>query len=713
MSDFSKLTPELPELRRRSISPAFLVVLVLIVAALGGALVLRFVHVQEQREVLVWQKKLNLIADSRVAEVDDWLEMHFKELGSVASNPSLQLYLMELMNNGATNGPAPAAVPAEEPAQAVFLRNLLSITADRLGFIEKPSAELTSINANVHPQTGVGLILVDLKGKTLVSTVGLPVLDDGLAQKVDAFPKGQQALIDIYATDDGAKRIGFAVPLFPVQSDNLAEQQIGWLIGVKAVDDGLFRRLRHPGVTDKTLEAVLVRKDGDNITYLSPQEGDARSVSKLAVDTPDLDAAFAVQAPGDFAVKKDSEAHVTLMTSRAVHHAPWVVLLHIDRDQALGESDVWLRQVEFTLFFGVLAFIGGLVAVWFYGTSRRLKLQTLETRRMAVRSAAQEKLLTVVTDNQLEPIVIVDQQNIAHFANAKAAQTFHMTVADVAGKDMTALVGPAYASGYVDANREALATSKPVVRTWKLESQGVNRVMRSEHIPLEHVPVEGLTVPSPGVLMIDQDITQIVNERERRTRTMRQLVDMLVHMVDKRDPFAAKHSSCVAAVARAVAVSMGLDDVLVDTADIAGKLLNVGKIIVPSAVLTKPSSLTIEEREAIRESLHSSIALLKNVDFDGPVIATLQQAQERFDGAGPLKLAGDDILITARIIAAANAFIGMISPRSYRQSLGVEWAIKSLLEEMDTQFDRRVVLSLSDYIENKGGKSEVARLIAG
>jgi len=195
-------------------------------------------------------------------------------------------------------------------------------------------------------------------------------------------------------------------------------------------------------------------------------------------------------------------------------------------------------------------------------------------------------------------------------------------------------------------------------------------------------------------------------------RILRQLVNMLVLMVDRRDPYAANHSACVALVARAIALGMGLDQTLVETAEVAGNLMNTGKIVVPSALLTKSSALTEGEMRQVRESLQSSIALLENIEFDGPVVDTLRQSQERYDGTGPLRLKGDAILVTARIIAVANAFVGMVSLRSYRTALTIDQAIKGMLASIDIQFDRRVVVALADYVENRQGRDAIAQLIS-
>jgi len=697
----------LPQMAQPSINPARLFALIAVLAVLGLVLVRNFAGSEEQRELLNWQNKLSLIADARAADINGWLETHFHELTGVANNPSLQLYVTELESAKNTE----SGGPAEDPAQAVFLRNLLLMTADRLGFLSKTPDPLKAIHANVHPPSGTGLAIVDNSGKVLVSTEGLPVLQGDLAAKVAAAPRGTTSLIDMFTSASGETQMGFVLPIYPIQGDAVAAQQIGKLVGIKSVGDDLFKLLKHPGATESTLEALLIRKEGDNAVYLSPSGKDGKPLSeRFALSTPSLDAAYALEHPGDFSLEHDRLSHAVLMTSRAITGSPWVLLLHIDRDQALAESDAWRGKMEWIMWLVLLTFVLSIAAAWWYGTSRRAMLLTLQTSRLAAHSLAQEKLLRLVTDNQPEPIFIADSKNIVRFANERAARAFKISATDAVGKGLPALMGVAAASDYIESNASAMSMGKSLSRTHQTEGEEGPHVLRSEHIPLGHIPIDGLPFPSPGVLVVDQDVTEIVNERERRLRTLRQLIHTLVRMVDERDPYAANHSASVALVAREVAIGMGLDPLLTETAETAGNLMNIGKIVVPSEVLTKTSALGQDEVQAIRESLAGSVSLLQDIDFDGPVVETLRQAPERYDGTGPLKLKGDDILITARIIAVANAFIGMISPRSYRAAIDIEKAAKLLLEKIDTQFDRRVVIALVNFVENKQGREVLSQL---
>ena len=111
----------------------------------------------------------------------------------------------------------------------------------------------------------------------------------------------------------------------------------------------------------------------------------------------------------------------------------------------------------------------------------------------------------------------------------------------------------------------------------------------------------------------------------------------------------------------------------------------------------------------IRQSVLTSAELIEGVEFDGPVADTIRQIQERWDGSGqPSNLAEEDILPTARVVAVANAFVGMVSARAYRQGMSFDEASKALVSGAGTAFDRRPVSALLQYLDIEGGRQRWA-----
>ena len=133
--------------------------------------------------------------------------------------------------------------------------------------------------------------------------------------------------------------------------------------------------------------------------------------------------------------------------------------------------------------------------------------------------------------------------------------------------------------------------------------------------------------------------------------------------------------------------------------------MNLGKILVPEEILAKTDRLTEREIRLIRDSIQNSANLIENIEFDGPVVETLRQLQEHYDGSGvPKGLKDDEIIKSARIVAVANAFVAMVSHRSFRVAAGFDEAIDRLLKQSGTIFDRGVVAALINYLDNRGGR---------
>lgn len=706
--------PDMPDLKPRLFGIALLVLGIVLA---GAWLVSKFTAADLARDLQAWQEKLNLIAESRTTDVDQWVGTNFKELKTLADNPSLQLYMTELQSMKQGDGPAPAGQPVKtpetesEPAQKVYLRNLVVFSAQRAGFSIPNS--LSAIPANVPQEGENGLAIIDSHNAVVVST---PMADETrdliLGYAVKSAP-GKQALIDIHKSKNGVPVIGFLTPVFSIQGDRDAGSQIGWVVGVKAVDSNLFALLKPPGITEKTLETVLVRNDGGMLTYISPlQDGTAALNKSLPFDPAKMADAKLIASSGSFVSEmSDYRNKPVLATSRAITGTPWTLVVKVDRAEALAASNQHRASMEVFFFMLIAVIVLVIVALWRYAHSKRSLMMSSYFRTLAAEAVAQEKLVRLVADNQQEAIYIVDNAQTVRFANHKAAQEANMSPDSVAGKSLADVRGAA-AAEYI-AQQCELATKQGQVAydVQRMQIGGEDHVIRSAYVPIAHIPVAALREPTPGVLVVEQDISEAVHEREKRLESQRQLIETLVRLVDRRDPFSANHSQLVSHLAQETAMEMKLDEVTSATARIAGSLMNIGKIIVPRDLLTKTGTLTPEEKRVIHDSMNAAADLLKDISFDGPVAETLRQWQEEWNGSGPTGIKGESILVTARIIAVANAFVGMISPRSWRTAMPIEAANKFLLEQSDTHFDRRVVVALINYVENHQGKAWITKVL--
>lgn len=684
----------------------FPAVILVVLAVAGIWAINRFVDEERQRELTQWQVRLGIVADSRAAEVNRWLAGNMADLAALADNESVQLYVGSI--DEFSSDPE-----QQEQVEGFrqYLRNLLLVTAMRGGFGEPARASQPDFNQ--APIGAGGILIVDNDGMVVAASPGAPPFDGALRDFASAIPPGRSATGPMVLNARGEPTMTFVVPLFAVQSDQATSAQIGRIIGVKQVAGELYPLLRQPGETTRSARTMLLTKIEDKVVYLSPIERPGQMVEPLGLtmemSTPDLDAAYAVTAGNGFAVdKRDHSGRGVLVAARAITGAPWVLMHTVDYEEALGAADTRFRALTAMLGLALAVIAIAIIAVWRHGSSRRAAEAAGRAQILAQQYEAQKDLLQLVTDSQPTSIFILDNQNRYRFANAQASRAAGITPAEMLSKEIAAVLGPASAKRYLELNAQALKAGGAINNVARLESDGGRKVLQSEHIPLKER--SGATA---GVLTVEHDITDVVTEREKRARILQNLVKTLVGVVDRRDPFAANHSTRVARVARAIAREMGLTETESDTAEIAANLLNLGKIMIPPEVLAKTGDLTEEERQLLRNSVQISADIIQDIEFDGPVVETLRQAQERWDGSGqPRGLKGQEILITARIIGVANALVGMISDRAFRQGMSMDAAIEILFKEAGHAYDRKVVAALVNYLDNRDGRAQLADVTA-
>ena len=137
----------------------------------------------------------------------------------------------------------------------------------------------------------------------------------------------------------------------------------------------------------------------------------------------------------------------------------------------------------------------------------------------------------------------------------------------------------------------------------------------------------------------------------------------------------------VANLVTAISEEMGFSGERVEGVRMAAMIHDIGKISVPAEILSKPGIITEIEFNLIKTHSQTGYDILKGIDFPWPIAQMVFQHHERIDGNGyPSGLAGDEILLEAKILGVADVVEAMASHRPYRPSLG----IKKALDEIST-----------------------------
>ncbi|CAM5277685.1 HD-GYP domain-containing protein [Streptomyces hirsutus] len=192
---------------------------------------------------------------------------------------------------------------------------------------------------------------------------------------------------------------------------------------------------------------------------------------------------------------------------------------------------------------------------------------------------------------------------------------------------------------------------------------------------------------------------QYHRERAAHQATIR----ALVQAVDIKDGYTRGHSERVGQASTMIARELGMDDERTEVLRFAGILHDVGKLGVPTRLLTKDGPLTPEERRVIELHPEYGHEMVRGISFLGEARAAVLHHHERLDGSGyPYGLAGAQIPESARVVAVADAFDAMTSNRSYSRARPVPVALDELQRCAGDHFDPRMVEALVRAIGRTG-----------
>jgi PAS domain S-box-containing protein/putative nucleotidyltransferase with HDIG domain len=196
-----------------------------------------------------------------------------------------------------------------------------------------------------------------------------------------------------------------------------------------------------------------------------------------------------------------------------------------------------------------------------------------------------------------------------------------------------------------------------------------------------------------------QDITErrlaedeLKESFEKLRKALGGIIQTTSTMVEARDPYTAGHQRRVTDLARAIATEMGLTKDQIEGIRTAGVIHDIGKIVVPAEILSKPSRLSNAEFEIIKTHPQVAHEILKEIDFPWPIAQIVLQHHERMDGSGyPLGISGKELLMEARVIAVADVVEAMATHRPYRPAQGIDKSLEEISKGSGKLYDPEVV----------------------
>lgn len=206
--------------------------------------------------------------------------------------------------------------------------------------------------------------------------------------------------------------------------------------------------------------------------------------------------------------------------------------------------------------------------------------------------------------------------------------------------------------------------------------------------------------------MIREEVATRTQELEREKLALRALTvniaETLINAMEAKDIYLRGHSQRVAELGASMADALGLSEDAIEDIRLAGRLHDVGKIGIREAVLNKPDKLTAAEFEHIKDHVRIGMEILAPLRHIGAALRYVQDHHEHWDGLGyPQRLAGEEISIGGRILAAADAFDALTSRRAYRDPLTPEDTLLLLRDHVGRLLDPKVFAALEAVVHKR------------
>ncbi|MBF0591703.1 MAG: PAS domain S-box protein [Nitrospirae bacterium] len=294
-------------------------------------------------------------------------------------------------------------------------------------------------------------------------------------------------------------------------------------------------------------------------------------------------------------------------------------------------------------------------------------------------------------------IISIDTNGNISMWNNGATDIFGYTAQEMIGQPLTRIIPVRFRQAHNNALKLAVDTGVSKTEGKTIEIAALRKDETEFFIELSVARWNART----GTFFtgIIKDITSrkqgaiaLENTVEKLRKLTGAVTQAMAAAVEAKDPYTAGHQRRVADLSRCIAVEMSLSQQQIEGVRVAATIHDIGKLTVPSEILSKPGMIKPYELSLIKEHSQIGYDILKGIEFPYPVAQIILQHHERLDGSGyPNGLRGDEIYIEARIICVADVVEAMANHRPYRAALGVQTALGEIARGSGTLYDPRVV----------------------
>jgi len=610
------------------------------------------------------QAHISKAVDIRSTQLEKWVNTKMRAVEDVSNNLTVKMYINSRADKKADK--------SDLMAQAQFTTAYLESVADEAGFVPEKAGR--QVKASVKQNSTAALMIVSDSFQPLISVH----YSDNLAAVVGEV-RNLAAVEDVSFIRAGdASYIRLVQKIRNLQSDDI----IGYAVAVKKLGGDFYEMLDFP---PSAMESSATKLFTKNLTTLQPITDGRAAPIVMMEDTRQLGEFYAILSPDVITDKKDMTGERRFITARKMPFADAYLVHSVSYKEAISDSMKNARNLRLIAYIAVALIGFALALVWKYSSSKKYQ-------KLFIEAKSRQRLLSLITENQVQSMFLLDGDSKIAFSNKVFERLNGIDVeADYVGRDATAVLGVAGSDNYQALAEKAHEAGAPLTMLGVTAMSGKKKYLQQKVIPIKNSEFN-------GTLVIENDITGIIAERMRYEDNLSKSIEILVRIIENRSPYFYKHGKQVHDISMKIADKLGVSENFRKATDIAARIGNLSLALLPREIINKQGQLTEKEKQLFNETPHDTIKIIQDLDFDSPVVETLEQLGEHVDGSGKKGLMGGEILISARIIKAANDFVAMTSERPHRKALSRETAIEALLKDTDTKYSREVIFALANIV---------------
>jgi diguanylate cyclase (GGDEF)-like protein len=175
------------------------------------------------------------------------------------------------------------------------------------------------------------------------------------------------------------------------------------------------------------------------------------------------------------------------------------------------------------------------------------------------------------------------------------------------------------------------------------------------------------------------------------TRDLLEMIYGFARAIEAKDYYTGRHVEYTSMIAEKIAQELNLPPSEIENIKHAAVLHDLGKVGISESILSKEGKLTEKEKEIIKNHPWTAAEILREIHALRGAIPAILYHHERYDGKGyPLGLRGEEIPLSARIVALADVYQALVSDRPYRKAFSKNKAIEIIKEETGNHFDPKI-----------------------